>query len=254
VVDPEAGQTLLAALEPLARLANAQDARSGGQRRADALAELARRSLEAGRLPQSGGARPQLLVTVDLDSLLGHPGGLGGEVGGAWPLDPETCRRLACDGAVTRVLVTRQPPGHGGRGGDHDHGGHQQERRGDHDHHPDHGDHDRGRGRDAGLADPLRTAATRLPPTLGGAPTQPLEVGRTSRVVTPAQRAALSSATAAVASPAASGPRPGARPTISAIGCTAAPPTSRTWPCCAGPTTGRSMRAAGDSPATPTAA
>ena len=25
------------------------------------------------------------------------------------PLDPEACRRLACDGAVTRVLVTRQP-------------------------------------------------------------------------------------------------------------------------------------------------
>ena len=30
-----------------------------------------------------------------------------------------------------------------------------------------------------------------LPPILGGAPTQPLEVGRTSRVVTAAQRAAL---------------------------------------------------------------
>jgi HNH endonuclease len=32
---------------------------------------------------------------------------------------------------------------------------------------------------------------TMLPPTLGGAPTQPLEVGRTSRVVTAAQRVAL---------------------------------------------------------------
>ena len=39
--------------------------------------ELARRTLEGGRLPQSGGVRPQLLVTVDLDSLLGHPGGAG---------------------------------------------------------------------------------------------------------------------------------------------------------------------------------
>jgi hypothetical protein len=44
---------------------------------------------------------------VDLDSLVGRPGGVGGETGGAAPLDPETCRRLACDGAVTRVLVTR---------------------------------------------------------------------------------------------------------------------------------------------------
>ena len=51
LLDPEAGQSLLAALEPLARPASADDDRSGSQRRADALAELARRSLEAGRLP-----------------------------------------------------------------------------------------------------------------------------------------------------------------------------------------------------------
>jgi Domain of unknown function (DUF222)/HNH endonuclease len=167
---PEAGQTLAAALEPLARPATAQDTRSGGQRRADALTELARRQLEGGRLPQSGGVRPQLLVTVDLDSLLGHPGGLGGETGEGWPLDPEACQRLACDGAVTRVLVTRQPPGPGDHGGD---GGH---------HHP---------GDDPSLAGRLRVAATLLPPTLGGAPTQPLEVGRTTRVVNAAQRHAL---------------------------------------------------------------
>jgi HNH endonuclease len=37
----------------------------------------------------------------------------------------------------------------------------------------------------------LRSAAALLPPILGGARTQPLEVGRTSRVVSPAQRAAL---------------------------------------------------------------
>jgi hypothetical protein len=37
----------------------------------------------------------------------------------------------------------------------------------------------------------LRTAARLLPPTLGGAPTQPLEVGRATRVVSAAQRAAL---------------------------------------------------------------
>ena len=41
------------------------------------------------------------------------------------------------------------------------------------------------------LAAQLQAAATRLPPALGGAPTQPLEVGRASRVVTAAQRAAL---------------------------------------------------------------
>jgi hypothetical protein len=110
LLEPEAGQTLLAALEPLARPTDAQDARSGSQRNADALAELARRALEAGRLPQTGGVRPQLAVTVDLDSLLGRPEAVGGETGWAGPLDPEACRRLACDGAVTRILVTRQHP------------------------------------------------------------------------------------------------------------------------------------------------
>jgi hypothetical protein len=58
LLDPEAGQTLLAALEPLARPTSASDDRSGSQRRADALTELARRTLESGRLPQTGGIRP----------------------------------------------------------------------------------------------------------------------------------------------------------------------------------------------------
>ena len=171
-LEPEAGQSLLAALEPLARPANAEDARSGGQQRADALAELARRSLEAGRLPQTGGVRPQLTVTVDLDSLQGRTRLGGGTDTGA--LDAEGCRRLACDGAVTRVLVTRQPTSPpdalddpGGYHRHHDPGG------------------------QAGLADQLHAAARLLPPVLGGAPTQPLEVGRTTRVVQPGQRLAL---------------------------------------------------------------
>jgi hypothetical protein len=181
LLDPEAGQTLLAALEPLARPTNASDPRSGGQRRADALTELARRSLEAGRLPQTAGVRPQLLVTVDLDSLLG-PGGLGGETGGTVPLDPETCRRLACDGAVTRVLVTRHrtDPHHPDRhpGGEEravpasqgtprlatrdptDERG--AATRHTTNHHP---------GTDGGLTARLWAAAALLPPVLGGAPT-----------------------------------------------------------------------------------
>jgi hypothetical protein len=113
LLEAEAGATLLAALEPLARPADAGDDRTGRQRNADSLVELARRSLEGGWLPKAGGVRPQLLVTVDLDSLLGRPHGLGGETGWAGPLDSEACRRLACDGAVTRLLVSRHPSGPG---------------------------------------------------------------------------------------------------------------------------------------------
>jgi hypothetical protein len=209
----------------LARPASAADDRTGGQRRADALAELARRQLEGGRLPQTGGVRPQLTVLVDLDSLLGGPGSLGGdtELG---PLSAETCRRLACDGAVTRVLVTRHPIGDhanqnpssddadhpNGHHGHDDPAGHHSfdELAGHHGHdHPDgDGHHDPGGhepgdddpagyrghhcpGGDGGLAAQLRTAAKLLPPVLGGAPTQPLDVGRTTRVIQPAQRVAL---------------------------------------------------------------
>jgi hypothetical protein len=112
LLDPEAGQTLLAALEPLARPASADDDRSGWQRNADALTELARRGLEAGRLPRTGGVRPQLLVTVDLATLLGQPGSLGGELGWTGSVGAEATRRLACDATLTRVLVTRGPDGH----------------------------------------------------------------------------------------------------------------------------------------------
>jgi len=181
LLDPEAGQIVLAALEPLARPHSAEDARSGGQRRADALTELARRSLEGGTLPKAGGVRPQLSVLVDLASLLGRGPPVGGEAGWAGPLAPEVCRRLACDGAVTRVLVSRQPtsPHRHNCDGPEDAAGH---------HHP--GEH-RDATRDPELTDWLRTAAALLPPILGGAPSQPLDLGRTSRVVSPAQHRAL---------------------------------------------------------------
>jgi hypothetical protein len=179
LLEPEAGQTVLAALEPLARPADADDSRRGGQRTADALAELCRRALAGGRLPQAGGVRPQLLVTVDLETLLG-PGGLGGEAGWAGPLAPAACRRLACDGAVTRVLVARRHPDDHQPAADH----------------PDHGPAaDHGVNADpceaAGLQGRLQTAMTLLPSTLGGAPSQPLDIGRTTRVIQPAQRMAL---------------------------------------------------------------
>jgi HNH endonuclease len=79
---------------------------------------------------------------------------------------PEACRRLACDGAITRVLVTRQPQPGGPHPGDDPQG-------------------------EASLAARLRTAMALLPPVLGGAPSQPLDVGRASRVITPTQRSAL---------------------------------------------------------------
>jgi hypothetical protein len=139
LLDPEAGETLLTALEPLARPSTAEDARSAAQRRADALTELARRQLEGGRLPTTGGVRPQVAVTIELASLLGQAGLPGGEGGWVGPLPAATVRRLTCDATLTRVLVTRQ--------------------------HGEVAPQD-----DSDLAARLRTAMGLLPPALGGAP------------------------------------------------------------------------------------
>jgi hypothetical protein len=124
-------------------------------------------------------------VTVDLDSLLGHPDTVGGETGWAGPLDPEACRRLACDGALTRVLVTRHL-------GSNDNSPSEQPAPTQH---PDPTADARplthNRNSQEGLGARLQAAMALLPPVLGGAPTQPLEVGRTTRVIQPAQRNAL---------------------------------------------------------------
>jgi hypothetical protein len=104
-----------------------------------------------------------------LEGVEGRLGRLGGEMGWAGPLEPEACRRLACDATITRVIVSRQPlgtcasqsPGNprGPEG--------------------------------SGVEGLLRAVLAKLPPILGGAPSRPLEVGRATRVVSPAQRSAL---------------------------------------------------------------
>jgi hypothetical protein len=175
LLDAECGERLQAALLPLARPAGPDDERSGAQRRADALGELARHALRAGTLPQHGGLRPGLTVTVELASLLATTNG-GGSVGGVgeWGgmLPREAVRRLACDATVTRAIVHRHPPA----GSDLDAGA-----RG----------HDHGGGQDGPLTVRLRQAMRVLPVALGGAPPQMLDLGRSTRVVSPGLRRAL---------------------------------------------------------------
>jgi hypothetical protein len=177
LLDPEAGETLRAALLPLARPAGPDDARNAAQRRADGLAELARQALEGGRLPQVGGVRPQVTVTVELASLLARHGAIGGAGGWGGMLPAEAVRRLACDATVTRAIVHRHR--------DHDHASHAGTVGGGH---PDAtlgGNAEAG-----GLTARLRAAVALLPAPLG-APTELLDVGRVTRVIAPALRRAL---------------------------------------------------------------
>ena len=80
------------------------DARTGPQRKADALVSLVLRAAKSGQLPDSGGAATTLLVTTTLDSLEGRTAAAGLlPYGGS--LDPAALRMLACDAAVVPAVL-----------------------------------------------------------------------------------------------------------------------------------------------------
>jgi len=104
-LDAEGGATLRAALNALDEPWKFDDTRSGSQRRADALVELARQRLDAGNLPEVGGQKPHLSVTAPVSTLLKEPGCAAGELEWSQPITSDTVRRIACDCAMTRVLL-----------------------------------------------------------------------------------------------------------------------------------------------------
>jgi hypothetical protein len=110
VLDAESGAVLLTALEALIGPPSPDDERTGSQRRADALVDLARAGLDHADLPDVGGERPHLLVVTTLEGLRGDPGAPPAELTWAGSVHNDTARRLACDPIVTRV-ITSEPTG-----------------------------------------------------------------------------------------------------------------------------------------------
>jgi hypothetical protein len=104
-LDKVGTEIVLTALAPLAAPRGEQDNRTAEQRRADALVELARRSLDSGGLPETGGVRPHVTVVVDLATLLGEQGAPAAQLDRLGVISGETARRLACDAGVCRVLT-----------------------------------------------------------------------------------------------------------------------------------------------------
>jgi hypothetical protein len=112
----EAGATLRAVLDPLTAPRPAApadtdepaadpipDDRTGDQRMADALVEVAERALAHGQLPDTAGQRPQLLITVGHDQLAA---GLGaGALTSGDQLSPAVMRRLACDAGIIPAVL-----------------------------------------------------------------------------------------------------------------------------------------------------
>ena len=107
-VTPEVGEALAVALDAAGGIPSKDDTRTPGRRRHDALATMAQLSLTSGGLGVSNGVRPQVMVHVDWNTLIGLPGMKG--------LDPAVLQetrsqiprsvldRLMCDSEVSRAV------------------------------------------------------------------------------------------------------------------------------------------------------
>jgi hypothetical protein len=109
-LDADGGALLQTALDALMGPPPAEDERSARQRRADSLVELARRQLDGGELPEVSGQKPHLMLTVDMATLSKQPGSFAAELEWSQPVPAETARRLACDAALTPILVGAESP------------------------------------------------------------------------------------------------------------------------------------------------
>ncbi|HYM97726.1 MAG TPA: DUF222 domain-containing protein [Candidatus Sulfotelmatobacter sp.] len=99
-LDPVGGATVVTALNALSEPGNP------ARERADALVELAHRSLDAGTLPEVAGQRPHLTVTASIETLALEPGHPTATIEWGSVVSAETARRVACDAALTRVLLS----------------------------------------------------------------------------------------------------------------------------------------------------
>ncbi|HSV65700.1 MAG TPA: DUF222 domain-containing protein [Mycobacteriales bacterium] len=108
-LDTEGAETLRVALDPLAAPRPAgpetgvRDERTPGQRMADALVDLAERSLRMGELPDNGGERPTLVVTMPYDKLAAATG--VGTLDSGDVLPASQVRRLACDAHIIPAVL-----------------------------------------------------------------------------------------------------------------------------------------------------
>ena len=104
-LDAEGGALLKTAIDALSHGMRRGETRSGSQRRADALVDLAALQLRAGDHRDVHGQRPHLTVTVSAETLRSGGDAAPAELAGVGPIHPATARRIACDAARTLVMV-----------------------------------------------------------------------------------------------------------------------------------------------------
>ncbi len=110
-LDPESWALVSAALEPFAKPCSTvavhgvseSDRRTVGQRQADALVEISRRTLGSDQTPTSFGFPAHLAVTIGYHQLQAATG--VGTLDTGTPLSAEDIRRIACDTTILPVLL-----------------------------------------------------------------------------------------------------------------------------------------------------
>ena len=104
LLDAEGGAVVKTALDGLMPAPKHDDERTAGQRRADALVDLARRPLAGSKLGSTGGQRPHLVITASVETLAGMPGAPAARMEGVGPIPLETAQRHGCDATVSWLL------------------------------------------------------------------------------------------------------------------------------------------------------
>jgi hypothetical protein len=166
ILEPVGGAALIAAIDALAGKAGADDQRTRPQRSADALVELATAACEHGDLPTQGGALPQVSLIVDLATLTG-PSARAAKNSTTRPAEhPTAAPPTAAAGGHAGWLAG--VPGPWGLGGVLTH-----------------------TGAHVGPATARRICCDAVLQRVLRAPSEPLDLGRQVRLVTPAQRRAL---------------------------------------------------------------
>ena len=116
-LDPEPGAlltTLLSSLTTPKTLDGQPDPRTPAQRAGDGLADILYRAADTGTLPEDGGQKPHLTITVPLETLrtgIGKASLHTATTGGTIKLSAAAARRIACDcELVPMVLGARSEP------------------------------------------------------------------------------------------------------------------------------------------------
>nr|WP_246015208.1 HNH endonuclease signature motif containing protein [Kutzneria buriramensis] len=102
-IDQETGAMLAGLISPLAEPKSGTDPRTTPQRQGDAFADIIELAAGSENLPDEGGERPHLAITIPLQALKDAAGSADIEAGD--PIPVEVARRIACDSTAMRTVL-----------------------------------------------------------------------------------------------------------------------------------------------------